>query len=158
MIKIQIEPPRKFQRENYVLEVLAPEHNQRDFDAWNSSKENLKGIFGPRSSWPNDVSDLEHNLRDLENHLREFEENKAYTYSILTNDLQECMGCLYIRRTKVDEFGARVDFWFVDKKRHLEREFYEWLNDWLVNTWKIKKPCYPGRSISWQEYYEKCED
>ncbi len=155
--KITLSPeftaPTLLARENYLLEVLAPKHNARDYEAWTSSRESLKGIFGPRNDWPGEVSGLDHNLKDLENHLREFKEKEAYTYSILTLDEKKCIGCLYIRPTSIIEFSARVDFWFRDDSKKYEDEFYIWLQEWLKTYWKLENPCFPGRSISWDEYY-----
>jgi hypothetical protein len=156
-LDISIEPPVKVEREHYILEVLAPKHNERDYEAWTSSRESLKGIFGPRNDWPGDVADLNGNLKDLENHLREFEEREAYTYSILSLDESRCIGCLYIRPTPAKEFSARVDFWFTDENKEFEREFLFWLQVWLTRDWKFKTPCFPGRSITWDEYYKRCE-
>ena len=150
---LKIEPPLELKREHYLLEVLSPKHNELDWEAWNSSKENLLGIFGPKNNWPNDVADLNSNLKDLENHLREFNEKEAYTYSILDLDKKLCLGCLYIRPTKSAQHDSRVDFWFRDSHKKFENEFFEWLKLWLNNHWQLE--CvFPGRSITWDEYYQ----
>ncbi len=150
-------PPVKVERESYILEVLAPKHNERDYYAWTSSIESLKDVFGPRNGWPGEVTDLEHNLKDLKNHLREFEDKEAYTYSILSLDEEKCIGCLYIRPTPIKEYNARVDFWFSDDSKDYEEEFYTWLESWLKSFWKLDNPCFPGRSESWDSYYDKLD-
>ena len=147
-------PPIKLELKCLILEVLAPKHNERDFEAWTSSKENLKGIFGPRNKWPEEVGSLEHNLKDLENHYREFDEKEAYTYTLLSKDETICLGCLYIRPCKAREFDCRVDFWFRNSHKELESNFYKWLQTWLKDIWSFKNVAYPGRSITWNEYFE----
>ena len=58
------EPPTEVIHEQYILEPLAPKHNEIDYEAWTSSKDDLKGIFGPRDGWPGEVTSLEQNLSD----------------------------------------------------------------------------------------------
>ncbi|MDA9189380.1 hypothetical protein N9O57_00190 [bacterium] len=150
----EFDPPRKVKLENIVMETLAPKHNLLDFEAWNSSKNELKGIFGPKNDWPNDVSSLEDNLRDLKNHLKEFNESRAFTYTLLDLDEKTCVGCLYIRPSLASEFDCRVDFWFRNSHKLLEGSFYSWLKTWLNKEWGFIKIAFPGRSISWTEYDE----
>ena len=83
----------------YFLEVLAPKHNEMDYEAWTSSRDELKGIFGPRNNWPAKVTSIEQNLNDLERHYREFEQKVAFAYTILCSNKTTCIGCLYIRPT-----------------------------------------------------------
>lgn len=158
LLKSNFIPPRKIEISSMTVEVLGPKHNQMDFDAWTSSLESLKGIFGPRNGWPGEVDSLEHNLKDLENHLREFEEKEAFAYSLLNKDETICVGCLYIRPSKTNEFNWRVDFWFSNSHKKLEENFYSWLKDWLRIEWGFEKVAFPGRSISWQKYYQLIED
>jgi len=157
LLKADVTPPLRVERDNYILEVLAPKHNERDYDAWTSSLDSLKGIFGPRNGWPGEVLGLDHNLKDLENHLREFQGKEAYTYSILSLDEKKCIGCLYIRPTPIKEYSARVDFWFRDDSISYESEFYIWLQNWLNTFWKLENACFPGRSEPWDSYYDKLD-
>jgi len=147
-------PPKKFEHSDFDLEVLSPLHNKMDFEAWNSSIEDLKGIFGPRNNWPEEVSSLEKNLKDLNNHLKEFKEKEAFTYTILNPQKDLCIGCLYIRPTNSKQHDCRVDFWFRNSHKNLEPNFYSWLNNWLVTDWGFENIAYPGRNMEWEEYYE----
>ena len=146
------EAPFKVSRSRYTLEALAPKHNELDYDAWASSKENLQGIFGPDNDWPNDGTSLEKNRSDLENHYNEFVEKIAYAYSVLNPDESLCLGCLYIRPTPAPQFDTRVDFWFRSSSRDLEKEFHSDVDKWLKRDWGFKSIAYPGRNISWDEY------
>jgi len=148
------EPPMELAREEYILEVLAPKHNQLDYEAWTSSREELVGIFGPRNGWPQDVSSLEHNRQDLEKHYQEFVQKEAFTYTILNPNRIECIGCLYIRPTKAPGYDCRVDFWFRNSSRHLEEHFFIELKEWLTQAWKFAKVAYPGRELPWERYYQ----
>ena len=110
-------PPELIKRENYYLEVLGAKHNELDYEAWTSSLASLKGIFGPRNNWPGEVGSLEHNLEDLVNHFKEFQNREAFTYSILSYSGDKCLGCLYIRPTEIEEYSAKIDFWFRDDSK-----------------------------------------
>jgi hypothetical protein len=147
-------PPNKISHNSFILEVLAAKHNEIDYEAWTSSKEELKGIFGPKSNWPGDVFSLEQNLIDLENHYREFKEREAFTYTILNKDKNKCLGCLYIRPSKATQYNCRVDFWFRKTHKDMEDMFYTWVYNWLIQEWGFEKVAFPGRDITWDQYYE----
>ena len=147
-------PPIETNFDDFLLEALAPKHNKIDYAAWNSSREGLKDIFGPRNSWPCEVSSLEENYKDLEKHFEDHQNMMAFTYCILNQEKNDCLGCLYIRPTKAKEFDCRVDFWFRNSHKEFENDFYEWLQSWLTNDWNFENVAFPGRCISWNEYYE----
>ncbi|OIQ20051.1 MAG: hypothetical protein BM556_06065 [Bacteriovorax sp. MedPE-SWde] len=156
-LPVEFSAPIKVIREKYFLEVLSSKHNKADFEAWSSSIDELKGVFGPNNPWPEDVTDLSYNLKDLENHHKEFLDREAFTYSILERGSDLCIGCLYIRPCSISEYDCRVDFWFrTGHTSHVE-EFYQWLKKWLLEYWGFDKPVFPGRSISWNDYNTQME-
>ena len=161
MLKVEIspefDPPIKFQFHELELEALQPIHNELDYRAWTSCRESLKGIFGPRNPWPEDVGNLDQNKEDLENHWREFETREAFTYTILNSDKSLCVGCVYVRPTPLKDFQARVDFWFVGEYRHLSDSFFKEFRLLLNRQWGLDRVVFPGRSMSWQEYYQRLD-
>jgi hypothetical protein len=145
--------PYELRFKGLYLEALAPKHNKMDYEAWNSCKASLRGIFGPHDQWPYDVLNENENLRDLKKHYHEFLNLEAYAYTILEEEFKEkCVGCLYIRKTPHQKFDCRVDFWFVDDYRHYERDFFIWIKEWLRTDWEMNCVAFPGREISWSEY------
>ncbi|OGQ23675.1 MAG: hypothetical protein A3I05_06180 [Deltaproteobacteria bacterium RIFCSPLOWO2_02_FULL_44_10] len=153
----RFKPPREVVRSNYVLEVLAPQHNDMDYEAWTSSIDELQGIFGPTNDWPTKEYTKEQNLEDLERHLREFEQSVAYAYTILNVERTSCIGCLYIRPTSATNYDARVDFWFRNSSKNIESHFYEELKSWLGKEWRFQNIAFPGRNLSWDEYNKLVE-
>ncbi len=147
------EPPIEVITENYIMEPLTPKHNEMDYEAWTSSKEELKDIFGPRDGWPGEVTSIEYNLRDLEKDYKEFKDRKTFRYIILNTDRASSIGCFYIRPTSAVDYDCRVDFWFRNSHKYLEPLFFEEVKKWLKNEWKFQNPAYPGRSMTWDEYY-----
>ncbi len=146
------DPPKQVRKDGYWLEVLGPEHNVMDYEAWTSSRDELKGIFGPKNHWPAEVTSIEQNLADLERHYREFMAREAFAYTLLSPDKSSCIGCLYIRPTPAKGYDARVDFWFRKTSMHLEQQFYREIDSWLKRDWGFREIAYPGRNISWEEY------
>jgi hypothetical protein len=138
---------------SFLLEILHPKHNELDYKAWSSCKDNLQGIFGPKNDWPNNVQSIEQNLKDLENHYQEFIDQVAYTYTIMKQDRSQCVGCLYIRPVNSTEFSTRVDFWWINEFSHLDKDFQNWVENWLKREWGIEKVCFPGRTLSWSDFY-----
>ena len=147
--------PTLIVKEQYVLEPLAPVHNEMDYDAWMSSRAELKGIFGPTNAWPGEVVSLEQNLSDLKRHYQEFIDREAFAYTILSPDRKQCIGCLYIRPTPIADYDCRVDFWFRTSAKHLEPVFFNDLELWLSYEWKFEQIAYPGRSLPWEEYNQR---
>lgn len=161
MLKVEIppgiQPPRQFQFLELEFEALQPIHNELDFRAWTSCRGSLKGVFGPRNPWPDDVGSLEQNKKDLEKHWREFEAMEAFTYTILNSEKSFCVGCVYVRPTPIKNFQARVDFWFVEEYRHLSDSFFKGFQLLLNGQWGLDRVVFPGRSMSWQEYYQQLD-
>ena len=153
-LKDGFEVPTVIVHDQYVLEVLAPKHNDIDYDAWTSSIKELQGIFGPKNKWPEEGYTKEQNLNDLDRHYREFEESIAYAYTILSPDRKSCIGCLYIRPTPVVTFDTRVDFWFRNSHNYLESLFFDELKRWLKSEWQFSNALFPGRETTWEEYYQ----
>ncbi|MGB0453913.1 MAG: hypothetical protein ACPGJV_09375 [Bacteriovoracaceae bacterium] len=146
-------PPQSLEFKDLKLEVLAPVHNELDYEAWTGSKEGLRGVFGPDNPWPFNVSNLESNKKDLQMHLDEFETGIAYTYTILTSKKDKCFGCLYIRQSKNKDYECRVDFWFIDSVRDEYSEaFFDFLKTWLQDKWSFSRVAFPGRTVSWDKY------
>ena len=148
------EPPTEVVRENYTLEALSPKHNEMDFEAWDSSREELRGIFGPRNDWPQNVTSLDQNLKDLEEHYNEFITKEAFTYTILSTDRKSCIGCLYIRPIPTSDYDCRVNFWFRNSHKHLEAAFFNDVKSWLKNDWEFVNIAFTGRIMPWDEYYK----
>lgn len=148
----QFEAPASVQEQLFYLEPLAPQHNELDYEAWQSSVQELQGIFGPGHEWPKAEYTKTKNLEDLQRHYREFECGEAYAYTILSPDQSLCIGCVYIQPPQVTAYDAHVDFWFRNSHKHLEAPFLVWLKNWLARDWALDTIAFPGRELSWQQY------
>lgn len=135
-------PPRNATLGPFVLEVLAPQHVQEDFDVVVASTGVLTGMFGPK--WPVGLT-LEENLSDLIRHEREFDNDHAFAWIIRAAD-GTYLGCAYFYPTKEKRGEGRVFTWIRDREDRLEliaefnAAFDTWLQAYLPEgyglTWK----------------------
>ncbi len=124
--------PRSLTAGSMRLVVLGPEHNERDYAAWTSSMEHIRGTPGFEDrSWPRPMSP-EENLGDLVRHAKDFDDRTGFTYSVLVGD--EVVGCVYIYPSKVPG-EADVRSWVRADLAHLDAPLYRAVSDWLAADW-----------------------
>jgi hypothetical protein len=135
------EPPLGLDAEDFRLEPLGPEHNERDFAAWSSSIAHILSSpgYGPDSSWPRPMS-LEENLGDLERHARDFVERTGFTYSVLDGD--EVVGCVYVYPSRDDAYDVHVHSWVRESRDELDVPLREAVATWLTSDWPFERPLY----------------
>jgi len=143
--------PDSFQNTLCYCEPLTPDHLLLDFDAVMSSRLFLR--LWSKSEWPSDNFQLEDNLKDLVMHEKEHKEGVAYTYSILSVDKKECLGCLYVNpndriepvtnheRYLLNLRPANIRFWIRNSYHNTDKEsiIIKDLLSWFVNTWELKE-------------------
>src|ERR1700721_2700412 len=79
----------------FRLEPLGPQHNESDYAAWTGSIEHIRATPGfPDGNWPREMP-LSDNLRDLERHAQDFAERRGFTYTVLSADSGDVIGCVY---------------------------------------------------------------
>jgi len=143
--------PDSFQNTYFVCEPLTPEHLLLDYDAVMSSRLFLRNWS--KSDWPADNFQLEDNLKDLVFHEKEHKDGVAYTYSILSVEKNECLGCLYINpndriepvtndeRYLLNQRPANIRFWIRNSYQNTDKEsiIIKDLISWFVNIWELKE-------------------
>ena len=138
------DPPRRLSTPQFVLEPLAPEHNERDYAAWSSSIEHVRATPGfPDGSWPHEMT-LEENRVDLERHQRDFVERTGFTYTVLDPVDGDVIGCVYVYPIE-DEAGAEVSAWVRADRAALDVPLAEAVAGWLDRAWPFDRVRYQGR-------------
>lgn len=129
--------------ESFVLRPLAPEYNDLDFAAAQSSREHLQQTL-QWGGWPSADATAEENLKDLERHIDEFENRVAYAYTVLTADESKCLGCVYINpigKKGQPEYprGCRVAFWVIESElaNDLDKQLVASVLDLLEQTYPV---------------------
>ena len=136
------EPPGGLESDDFRLEPLGPQHNDRDYVAWTSSIEHIKSSpgYGPDASWPHAMT-LEANLADLERHARDFAERTGFTYTVLGHD-DDVVGCVYIYPARDDVHDVSVQSWVRESRAELDLPLRRAVAAWLAAEWPFTRPLY----------------
>lgn len=137
-------PPPPLVGSNFHLEVLGPDHNERDHEAWSSSMEHIHATPGFEDHpWPHEMTRAE-NLADMAMHAREFEERTGFTYSILDDDA--VIGCVYVYPPDQPADGdARVRSWVRASRAADDGPIRAELHAWLLSpAWPFESIRFPG--------------
>lgn len=135
-------PPTHLENGRLHLVPLGPEHNERDYRAWQSSIEHIRHTPGFQDyGWPVEMP-LAQNKRDLERHAADFRARTGFTYSVLIGD--DVIGCVYIypaRRSR----RAVVRSWVRADHADLDEPLYRLVRDWVAEAWPFEDFEYVGR-------------
>jgi len=136
-------PPLELVADDFLLEPLGPQHNERDYAAWTSSFDHIHRTPGfAGSTWPHEMT-LEENRADLERHERDFAGRTGFTYTVLDPGDGDVIGCLYIYPAK-DGPGAKVTSWVRADRAELDEPLAGAVAAWLED-WPFERVVYEGR-------------
>lgn len=123
----------------FRFEVLGPEHNEADLEAWSSSIEHIHSTPGfPPDRWPQRKYTLEENLADLEAHRDHHLRRLDFAWTVLDPERPETViGCVYLRpdRTRVADAAARS--WVRADHADLDGSLREHLRPWFATAWPM---------------------
>jgi hypothetical protein len=137
----------------FRLEPLGPEHNDADYAAWTASIDHIRATPGFAGwGWPHDMSPQD-NLRDLERHARDFAERRGFTYTVLSAESGDVIGCVYIYPPgeagpagATDERKAEVRSWVRADHAALDPVLYRAIAAWLERDWPFESVTYEPRT------------
>ena len=138
----------------FRLAPLGPQHNEADFAAWTSSMDHIRttpGFVG--GSWPHEMS-LDENLGDLERHARDFADRRGFTYTVLSNDTGDVIGCVYIYPPRGEKPGdgtrsgtdAVIESWVRADHAALDPVLHDAVTTWLERDWPFRSFDYAART------------
>jgi hypothetical protein len=138
---------------DFRLAPLGPQHNEADHAAWTSSIDHIRATPGfAGGSWPREMS-LEENLRDLERHARDFADRRGFTYTVLSADTEEVIGCVYIYPPRGEGSGgtagrlhATVRSWVRADRAELDTVVHDAVTAWLERDWPFHAVEYAART------------
>jgi hypothetical protein len=137
LVPDDFEVPLRLETPSFALEPLAPEHNERDYEAWTSSIDHIRetpGFAGRR--WPHPMT-LEENRADLEAHRAEFEARTAFAYTVLDPRTKEVLGCIYVDPDASSTRGATVRSWVRATRADLDEPLRASATAWLERDWQF---------------------
>ena len=138
--------PEKLETPVFILKPLTITHLIKDFDAVMSSVEHLQGSMDSNDKWPLGLT-IEENLIDIGWHQREFTLRHSFTYTVLSKDEEECLGCCYIYPANDPNYDVQVFYWIRVKylDSGLEDRLGKVIRSWLKKDWPFSKLIFPGR-------------
>ncbi len=138
----------------FRLMPLGPRHNEADYAAWTGSMDHIQATPGfVGRGWPHEMS-LEDNLRDLERHAQDFAERRGFTYTVLSTDTGDVIGCVYIYPPRSEQPAdpddattqAAVSSWVRADHAELDPVVYRTVLEWLQGTWPFQSITYASRA------------
>jgi hypothetical protein len=136
----------------FRLAPLGPQHNESDYTAWTASVDHIRATPGfDGHSWPHEMS-LDDNLRDLEQHSRDFAGRRGFTYTVLSADAGDVIGCVYIYPPGSQAPGgtgrrrAAVRSWVRADRRALDPVLHDAVLAWLERHWPFDSIEYAPRT------------
>ena len=138
------EVPAGLATDQFRLEPLGPEHNERDHEAWMSSIAHIRATPGfHERTWPAEMS-AEQNLADLVRHAADFAARTGFTYSVLDGD--EVIGCVYLYPASDGDHDVEAQSWVRASRAELDMVLWETVSSWLTEAWPFHAPLYEQRS------------
>ncbi|MFI9451974.1 GNAT family N-acetyltransferase [Amycolatopsis sp. NPDC052450] len=140
-------PPTALVTDRFHLEPLGPRHNAADHAAWMSSIEQIRATPGyPDGNWPpTEGMTLEENLVDLRRHADDFARRTGFTFTVLSPDDGDVIGCVYLYPTAAEEQDVTVQSWVRSDKAELDTALADAVARWLASEWPWKRVDRCGR-------------
>jgi hypothetical protein len=138
----------------FRLAPLGPQHNEPDYAAWTGSIEHIRATPGfAGSSWPHPMS-LDDNLGDLERHAQDFAARRGFTYTVLSTDVGDVIGCVYIYPPRGQRPAgsaesprrASVKSWVRADRAALDPVLHDTVRAWLERAWPFLSIEYAPRT------------
>ena len=145
--------PKLVQTDRLRLRPLTIHDAVRDFDAVVTSEERLRTVYEPGGDWPSGLT-LEQNIIELGWHQTEFQLRTSFAYTVVSHDETEVLCCVYIYPSRKDEYDAQITLWIRQSRvdEGLDQHLFDTVEPWIAEVWPFKKPAYPGRHISFEDW------
>jgi hypothetical protein len=140
--------PQGFSTDRLRLRPLTIHDVVKDYDAVMSSRPELRELFGPGSGWPADSLTLEQDLIDLAWHQKEFDLRTSFTYTVVSLDGSQVLGCVYLMPPARPGIDAEVFHWVRSSElaSGLDAHLAQRLQQWLADEWPFARVAFPGRA------------
>ena len=145
--------PQGFATEEFIVRPLLVADVDLDYAAVMESKVELRPW--EQTGWPADDFTVADDLADLEDLEQRAREKRSFTYTVMTPDETECLGCVYFMphdaksyaRAEItalatgswEQVGATVSFWVRTSRLAdgLERRLLDAVLAWVDDEWEF---------------------
>ena len=149
--------PTLLETDAFRVRILKASDVDLDYKAVMSSWEHLQGVFGPGSDWPQKRLTKAQDRRSFAGHELYFQQRTSFTYTVMNLDETECLGCVYIYPSRLDDFSAEIIMWVSADafKEGLHDVLCQTVRKWMDDKWPFEKVIYLAREIEWKEFYKR---
>lgn len=134
------ETPLPPEHPDFRFEVLGPEHNASDLDAWSTSIEHLRHTpgFPLHGGWPERAFTLEENLADLVQHRDHHERHLDFAWTVLDpRNPGTVIGCVYLKPDPAGQSAGEARCWVRADHARLDPLLRAHLRPWWQAAWPI---------------------
>ena len=145
LVPADFEVPQVLETEHFRIRPIREADAEKDYEAVMESKEIIHGAL-LSDRWPSDSFTLEENRKVLKHHDSMFSQRKSFTYTVVTLDEGEVLGCIYINKG-INGPDAAVFMW-VRKSAYdegLDPVLEKTVRTWIDDEWPFEWVVYPGR-------------
>lgn len=150
--------PSELTTAEFTLRPVTADDAALDFDAVMESREHLR--LWEQSTWPEDDFTVEANRVDLTEMERRHAAHRAFSYTVLTPEGDQCLGCVYMFPTDAsflakstvtpigtaewDRSDAVVYFWVRSSgmENGMDARLLQVLRDWFRTQWRLQHPVF----------------
>lgn len=152
------EIPLWLETERFRIRPLRGTDVELDYKAVMSSIDHIKSVMGGR--WPTADLTKEQDKISLINHEKEFVRRSSFTYTVMNLDETECLGCIYIYPSRLDDYHAEVIMWVTKSEfdKGLDPILLNTVKEWMKAKWIFKKVIFPGREMPWGEFFQRLDE
>lgn len=138
----------------FRLRMLTINDVVKDYEAVMTSRDHLRGVFGPQSNWPAADLTLEQDLIDLGWHQKEFQNRTSFAYTVMSLGESRCLGCVYIYPAAPANYDAQVILWVRQSElaSGLEDRLLAAVKTWIAQDWPFERVAFPGKEIPWADW------
>lgn len=137
----------------FVLRPIVADDAEKDHAALMDTREELR--LWEQSTWPEDDFTVEANREDLQKLEERHADRRAFTYTVLTPDGEECVGCVYLFPTGAsflakstvtavgedawEDVDVVVYFWTrrAQTEKGMDERLLAAVRAWFRDEWKV---------------------
>ncbi|MEU4241853.1 N-acetyltransferase [Actinoplanes sp. NPDC026619] len=125
--------------DGFRLELLGPQHNEKDHAAWMSSIEHIRSTPGFGRGWPPaDGMTLAANLSDLESHADRSARRVDFAFSAIETATGDVVGCVYFKPSPTTEGEVTASSWVTAARADLDGPLTDVVGRWLLAAWPFE--------------------
>jgi len=137
--------PLGFETPEFRVRPITVGDAEKDYEAVMESREIIHAaLLG--DSWPTESFTLDENRRDLAIKETRFERRTGFTYTVVSLDETQVLGCVYINRGQRGP-DAAVFMWVRSSVQDMKLDslLERSVRDWIESDWEFDWVVYPGR-------------